>query len=107
MSQCRVARRIALTASAENPGLRAERAPTLVTKDLHLPCRPFPRGGGRTAAEHPATTSQTLGCTRLAGVRLCLGGGGARRLAWRRTSSVTPFIASPLVTNEETSEAAR
>lgn len=107
MSKRRIARRIAWTALVKNSCIRAERAPTLVTKDLRLPCRPFPRGGGLAVAEHLTIVSQTFDCARPAGVRLYPDCGGARRLAWRRASSATPFIPSPLVTNEGTSEVGR
>lgn len=114
MSQCRIARRIALTVQVNNRCPQAVSAQTLATKVLHLSLQPFPFGGRAarrrwTAEGEPVTgaSERAGGLPRRAGVRLRVGGAATRRLAWLPASPLTPFITSSLTTNDEASEAAR
>jgi len=51
MSQCRIARRIALSVWVNNGCTQAVSAQTLATKVLHLPLQPFPFAAGRRGGD--------------------------------------------------------
>jgi hypothetical protein len=113
MSQCRIARRIALTWQVNNRRPQAVSAQTSATKVLRLSLQPFPFGGRATrrrwlAEGEPVTLARerTGGLPGRAGVRL-RAEGATRRLAWRPASPVTLFTTSSLATNGEAIEAAR
>lgn len=113
MSNCRIARRIALTAQVNNRCTQAVSAQSLATKVLHLLLQPFPFSGPAVRrrlvpTEYPRVASERAGgLPRRAGVRLRPEGAASRRLAWPAASPVTPFTTSSLATNDEASEAMR
>jgi hypothetical protein len=114
MSQCRIARRIALTTQVNNRCTQAVSAQTLATKVLHLSLQPFSSGGWAvrrrlvTHSEHPRVAGERVrGLPCRAGVRLGLGGAATRRFASPAAARTTPFTTSSLTTNDEASEAAR
>jgi hypothetical protein len=114
MSQCRIARRIALAGPVNNRCTQAVSAQTLATKVLHLSLQPFPFGGRAarrrwTAEGEPATVAseRTGGLPLRAWVWLRVGGAATHRLAWRPAPPVTPFTISSLTRNDEANEATR
>lgn len=114
MSQCRIARRIALSVQVNNRCTQAVSAQTLATKVLHPLLQPFPLRGRaarrRWLAEGELVTvaSEGIGGSlRRAETRLCFGGAATRRLGWRPASRTTPVTTPSLATNGEASEAAQ
>jgi hypothetical protein len=114
MSQCRIARRIALSVQVNNRCTQAVSAQTWATKVLHLLLQPFPLGGRaarrRWLAEGEPVTAASEGIggsLHRAGMRLCLEGAATRRLAWLPVSRTTPVTTPSLATNDEASEVAR
>jgi hypothetical protein len=114
MSQCCIARRVALAGQVNNRCTQAVNVQTLATKVLLFSLQPFSSSGrvvrrwlvtDTESPRGPGEHVRRLPCR--AGVGLRAGGAATRRFASRPAARTTPFTTSSLVTNDAVGETAR